>query len=78
MKRGLAICLMMLGNYALIAANMRLVARGSYAGTALTDALIAFVGWQLVKWIAAADTWTDRAFYILGAMLGGMLGIRLT
>lgn len=69
---------MMLLNYTLIAANTRFVARGGYLGTALTDAAIALVGFQLVKWVAEAKTWTDRVFYILGAMLGGMLGIRLT
>lgn len=75
---GALIALLMLGNYTLIAANTRFVARGAYLQTALTDGIIAFIGFQLVKWVAEAETWTDRVFYILGAMLGGMLGIRLT
>ncbi len=78
MKRGLLICVMMMLNYTLIAANMRYVARGNYLGTIATDAIIALVGWQLVRWVAEAKSWTDRAFYVVGAMMGGVLGIWLT
>lgn len=78
MKRGLLICAAMMSHYALIAANTRYVARGHYAGTALSDAAIAMLGWQLVKWVVDAKSWRERALYVLGAMMGGVLGIWLT
>ena len=78
MKRGLSIAVLMTINYALVAGNMRFVARGNYPGTMATDAIIALVGWQLVRWVAEAKSWTDRLFYVIGAMAGGVLGIWLT
>jgi uncharacterized membrane protein YfcA len=64
-------------SYTLIAFNTRVVARGAYAATIVTDALIAIVGFVLIKHIAVSD-WHQLVWYTLGAMAGGASGIWLS
>lgn len=78
MKRGLALCGLMIANYTLIAMNMRFVAHGNYLGTATTDAAIAFGGFTLLKLIEKSEQWSERIFHMLGGVIGGALGIWLT
>src|SRR5687768_10105635 len=64
-------------SYTLIAYNTRAVARGEYLSTMVTDALIAVVGFFLVKEIVVGGM-GDLARYVAGAMAGGASGIWLS
>jgi outer membrane lipoprotein SlyB len=61
-------------SYTLIAYNTRVVSAGHYLPTVITDALIALVGFYLVKQIVVGGM-GDLAWYIAGAMAGGVSGI---
>lgn len=65
-------------NYGLNAVSFRFVAKGSYLGVAVADAAIASVGFTLLRSVASAETWQERAGYIVGGVVGSMLGIWLT
>jgi hypothetical protein len=65
-------------NYAVVAANFRLVAQGHYLGAIMTDAVIASAGWTLTKLVVEAKTWQERAGYIVGSSVGSAIGIWLT
>ena len=64
--------------YALVAINTRMVAQGRYGGTAVSDALIAVLGFALIQHVAAADTLYAQAGYVLGGVTGGVLGVWLS
>lgn len=78
MREFLLFFVLMFVNYGLLCVNYRMVARGSYWGTAATDAAIAALGFTLVQRVAVASTLTAQAGYILGGVSGSMLGLRLT
>lgn len=61
-------------SYTLIAFNTRVVSAGKYIPTVITDALIAIVGFFLVKEIAVGGM-GDLAWYVAGGMAGGATGI---
>jgi hypothetical protein len=61
-------------SYTLIAFNTRVVSAGRYMPTIITDALIAVVGFYLIKEIAVGGG-RDLAWYVAGAMAGGASGI---
>ena len=65
-------------NYGLIAINMRMVARGSYLGTAWSDAVIAVLGFTLIRQIAETDALVAQFGYVSGGVCGSMLGLWLT
>jgi len=65
-------------NYGLAAINFRMVARGSYLGTAWSDASIALLGFTLIQHVAKADTIESQAGYVIGGVCGSMLGLWLT
>lgn len=69
---------MMFFNYLLLCLNYRYVAKGSYVGTAWTDASIAALGFTVIQQVATAQTWVARAGYIFGGVLGAQLGLWLT
>jgi hypothetical protein len=69
---------LMLVNYALNAASFRLLARGSYLGVGITDGLIAWWGFAMVRHIAKAETRTEQAAYTVGGIAGSLLGMWLT
>lgn len=58
--------------------NFRMIALGHIPGAVITDGIIAFLGWTLVKRIAEATTVPERCGYIIGAMLGSVSGILIT
>lgn len=70
--------LLMFVNYGLLCVNYRMVARGSYWGTATTDAAIAILGFTLVQRVAVASTLTAQVGYVLGGVSGSMLGLWLS
>jgi len=65
-------------NYGLNAINFRMVARGSYLGTAWSDAVIAVLGFTLIRQVAATETLLAQVGYVAGGMCGSMLGLYLT
>jgi hypothetical protein len=65
-------------NYGLNCINFRMVARGSYLGTAWSDALIAVLGFTLIRWVAETDALLAQLGYVCGGVCGSMLGLYLT
>lgn len=65
-------------NYTVICVNMRYVARGSYAGVGISDALIAVLGFTIVQNVATAQGLVAQSGYVLGGVGGGLLGLWLT
>lgn len=65
-------------NYGLNVINFRMVARGSYLGTAWSDAAIALLGFSLIQHVATANTTEAMAGYVIGGVCGSMLGLWLT
>lgn len=65
-------------NYGLIAVSFRMLAASSYVGVGVTDGLIAWYGFTVVKSIAAADSLAEKVGYSLGGVCGSLLGLWLT
>ena len=72
------LALLLAANYGLNTIAFRMVARGSYVGVAISDSLIAWWGFAMVKRIHQADTKLEKFGYILGGVIGSLLGLRLT
>jgi S-methylmethionine-dependent homocysteine/selenocysteine methylase len=64
--------------YAVVVANMRAVAAGSYGWTVSTDALIAFNGIVLTKFVVGANTWPEKAAVVVGGCCGSVVTLWLT
>ena len=64
--------------YVLASINIRVVAKGRYIASGLTDAGIATVQFLLIQRVATAQTWEEMAAYIAGGVLGGASGIWMT
>lgn len=69
---------LMFVNYGLNCINFRMVARGSYFGTAWSDAAIAVLGFTLIRQVAATDALIAQCGYVVGGVCGSMLGLWLT
>ena len=69
---------LMFVNYGLVCINMRMIARGSYLGTAWTDAAIAGLGFTLIRSVASADALGAQLGYVSGGVCGSLLGLWLT
>jgi hypothetical protein len=65
-------------NYLLIYMNYRMVARGSYLGTGITDAIILLINFTVIQRVAAAHSYPAQAGFIIGGVLGAQLGLWLT
>ncbi len=74
---GLFFALMFL-NYGLNAINFRMLARGSYWGTAWSDAAIAVLGFTLIRQVSETNAFLAQAGYVCGGVCGSMLGLYLT
>ena len=64
--------------YVLAAINTRVVARGRYIASAVSDAGIATVQFLLIRRVAEAQSWQEMAGYVAGGVAGGLTGIFLT
>lgn len=69
---------LMFVNYALNAISFRMIARGSYWGTAWSDAAIAILGFSMIQHVAKADSLAAQAGYVSGGVFGSLLGLWLT
>lgn len=77
--RGAAkLMVLMAANYGLNAISIRLLARGNYLGVAGTDAAIAWCGFTMFKQIGSADTGVEKLGYIVGGIVGSMIGMWVT
>lgn len=64
-------------HYALIVANTRAISHGSYPFTIGTDAVIAANGLFLTRAAVKADTWQEKAVYVVGGCLGSAASLWL-
>jgi len=78
MRRAVVTAALMFIQFGVVTLNFRFIAQGHYIGAVVTDALIATLGWSLLRRVASADTTSERIGYIIGAALGSPLGIWLT
>lgn len=65
-------------NYGLIAISVRMLARGSYIGVGITDALIAWFGFTMLQNVTKADSRLEKVGYALGGCAGSLLGLWVT
>ena len=70
-------CLMFL-NYCLNTISFRMTATGSYLGVGVTDAIIAWYGFTVIKKIGEAGSLREQIGYTLGGCMGSMAGLWLT
>jgi len=78
MKVAALLFLMMALNYGLNTISFRMIARGSYWGTALTDACIAAFGFWMIQEVSHAQTWLAFGGYVSGGVVGSLSGLWLT
>lgn len=65
--------------YLLATLNFRVVQSGSYAGVAVTDALLATFGFLVVRRVARSEeAWHLWLGYMLGGVVGGVLGLAVS
>lgn len=65
-------------NYGLTAISFRMLARGSYLGIAITDALLSFWAFTMYKKILLAETHWEQAGYTVGGILGSLFALWIT
>lgn len=78
MKVAALLFVLMCLNYALNTISFRMIARGSYLGTAVADALIAAFGFWMINEVAHAQTMVAFGGYVSGGVAGSMIGLWLT
>ena len=61
--------------YLVITVNMRAVAAGKYTWTAITDALVAGLGFFLIQHVASSHSKYAWAGYVIGGLIGSQGGI---
>jgi hypothetical protein len=65
-------------NYGLNTISFRMIARGSYLGTALADACIAGFGFWMIQEVSHAQTAMAFGGYVCGGVTGSLIGLWLT
>jgi hypothetical protein len=65
-------------NYGLACINFRMVARGSYWGTAWSDTALALLTFTLIRHVAQTDALIAQVGYVCGGVCGSLLGLWLT
>ncbi len=65
-------------NFILLVVNIRAVAHSQYLWAVLTDGLICAVSWTLLQHRLACDSMVAKAGFILGGMIGSLVGMWLT
>lgn len=78
MKRALLIGAMECLTFFLATVNIRACSKGQLRLTLVTDALIAALGFLLIKFVAEAQSAFEMAAYVTGAVSGSLVGMRLT
>jgi hypothetical protein len=65
--------------YSLICYNIRAVAQADYISTAVSDAIFTTVNFLIIRHIAKSeDSIPILAVYVLGSVIGSMIGIYLS
>lgn len=64
--------------FVLAVVNIRALAHLQYAWAVVTDGLICLLGWMLFKKMQEASSNIARAGYVIGGMLGSIIGMWVT
>lgn len=64
--------------YGLITWNYRMVAQANYAGIGLSDGIIAYLNFSVIKKVGEAKSRHAHAGYVLGGIVGSVLAAYLT
>lgn len=64
-------------NYFLIAVSFRMLAKASYVGVGITDALVAWWGFSMTQRIGQARTRFEQVIYTIGGIAGSLTGLWL-
>jgi hypothetical protein len=78
MKAALLLGGLVFVQYATSAINTRMVARGSYLGTAISDVALLLFSFAIIQHVAKADSLLAQIGYIVGGVAGGCAGIWLS
>lgn len=78
LKNAAVLGLLMFFNYFGNSVSFRMIGAGSYIGVAITDALIAWYGFKMLRNVVAAESLTEQIGYTLGGMLGSIAGLWLS
>ena len=78
MRTALVLGTLVFLQYATSAVNTRMVARGSYLGTALSDVALLVFSFTIIQHIAVAHGLVAQIGYVIGGVAGGCAGIWLT
>ena len=76
--RSLRLAVLVFVQYALLAADIRLVAGANYVGIAVVNVCIALNTWYLTRGIIEARSTVDRWCYVVGGTLGALVAVLLT
>jgi uncharacterized membrane protein YjdF len=75
MKRFILLFAVMLSQYFLLVVNFRAVARGSYLGTGVTDLILAFNSFSLIKWVGESENNWEKFAYVSGGFVGSLVAL---
>ena len=64
--------------YFLLALDIRYVATRNFVGIIIVNALLAFMGWYVVRGIVKAQTARERAAYVVGGTSGAVFAVWLS
>ena len=64
--------------YLIVTVNMRAVAAGKYAWTAISDMIFATVGFLVIQRVAEAHSKVAWSGYVVGGVVGSQVGIWLS
>lgn len=78
MKRLALFFFVQLLQYSILVVNFRVVAHGSYIGTAVTDLILAFNGFFIMQRVAKATKHSETAAYVIGSVTGSMIALWLS
>jgi hypothetical protein len=74
---GFRLGLLMFCNYLMIAISFRMLAKASYVGVGITDALIAWWGFTMTQRIGQAQSMREQVGYTVGGICGSLAGLWL-
>ena len=68
----------MFAQYFLLALDIRFVAARNFPGIIVVNALIALMGWYVVRGIVEGQTLRERLSYVVGGTSGAVLAVWLS
>lgn len=74
-RSGLLLGLLMFLSFALVTINSYAIAKGNFFWLGVTDGMLTFLNWTILKRVNEAEHWHERAGYIVGGIAGGQVAL---